>query len=299
MVKSAVTDETQPVIVLVRGDDELNEAKFAGLIGTTIFRPATAEEIFSFLGAHPGSLGAVASTLAAEGKKWTVLADEALRGGKGMVTGANADGFHIRHIDIPRDIAVSQWGDLRTVKAGELCLATGKPLKIQRAIEVGHVFKLGTKYSEKLNARFLDAEGKSKPCVMGCYGIGVTRTLQAIIEQCNDKDGIIWPVAVAPYVVCLTPLSIAPGSAVMETAEKIYKELTEAGIEVIIDDRDERPGVKFKDADLIGFPIRVGIGEKSLSKGEVELKPRGGTLQLVKTQDAVGQILAAIKAKSA
>jgi len=134
---------------------------------------------------------------------------------------------------------------------------------------------------------------------MGCYGIGVTRTLQAIIEQCNDKDGIIWPVAVAPYVVCLTPLSIAPGSAVMETAEKIYKELTEAGIEVIIDDRDERPGVKFKDADLIGFPIRVGIGEKSLSKGEVELKPRGGTLQLVKTQDAVGQILAAIKAKSA
>jgi len=299
MVKSADTDETQPVIVLIRGDDELNEAKFAGLIGTTIFRPAAAEEIVSLLGARPGSLGAVASTLAGDGKKWTILADEALRGAKGMVTGANADGFHIRHVDIARDIAVSQWGDLRTVKAGELCLATGKPLKIQRAIEVGHVFKLGTKYSEKLNARFLDAEGKSKPCVMGCYGIGVTRTLQAIIEQCNDKDGIIWPIAVAPYVVCLTPLSIAPGSAVMETAEKIYKELTEAGIEVIIDDRDERPGVKFKDADLIGFPIRVGIGEKSLAKGEVELKPRGGTLQLVKTEDAVGQILAAIAAKSA
>jgi prolyl-tRNA synthetase len=205
----------------------------------------------------------------------------------------------MRHVDIARDIAVTQWGDLRTVKAGELCLTTGKPLKIQRAIEVGHVFKLGTKYSEKLNARFLDAEGKSQPCVMGCYGIGVTRTLQAIIEQCNDKDGIIWPVAVAPYVVCLTPLSIVPGSAVMETAEKLYKELTEAGVEVIIDDRDERPGVKFKDADLVGFPIRVGIGEKSLAKGEVELKPRGGTLQLVKTEDAVSQILAAIAAKSA
>lgn len=298
VVKSVDTDEPQPVIVLVRGDDELNEAKFAGLVRTTIFRPATADEIFSFFRAHPGSLGAVTSRLAAA-RKWIILADEALRGAKGMVTGANEDGFHMRHVDIARDIAVTQWGDLRTVKAGELCLATGKPLKIQRAIEVGHVFKLGTKYSEKLNARFLDSEGKSQPCVMGCYGIGVTRTLQAIIEQCNDKDGIIWPVAVAPYVVCLTPLSIAPGSAVMETAEKIYKELTEAGVEVIIDDRDERPGVKFKDADLIGFPIRVGIGEKSLAKGEVELKPRGGTLQLVKVEDAVSQIRAAIAAKSA
>jgi len=298
MIKSAGTDETRPVIVLVRGDDELNEAKFAGLIGTTVFRPAAGDEIFSLLGAHPGSLGAVATTLATGGKKWTVLADEALRGAKGMVTGANEDGYHMRHVDIARDISVTQWGDLRIVKAGELCLTTGKPLKIQRAIEVGHVFKLGTKYSEKLNARFLDAEGKSKPCVMGCYGIGVTRTLQAIIEQCNDKDGIIWPIAVAPYVVCLTPLSIAPGSAVMQTAEKIYRELTEAGVEVIIDDRDERPGVKFKDADLIGFPIRVGIGEKSLAKGEVELKPRGGTLQLVKVEDAISQILAAIAAKS-
>ncbi len=215
-----------------------------------------------------------------------------------MTTGANEDGFHLRHVNMDRDVLVTCWGDLRTVKAGELCVSTGKPLKIQRAIEVGHVFKLGTKYSEKFNARFLDAEGKSQLCVMGCYGIGVTRTLQAIIEQSNDKDGIIWPLAVAPYAVCITPLSVVPGSAVMQTAERLYTELTAAGVEVMLDDRDDRPGVKFKDADLVGFPIRLGIGEKSLAKGEVELKPRGGVLQAVKVEDAVKQVLAVIAAKT-
>jgi prolyl-tRNA synthetase len=190
---------------------------------------------------------------------------------------------------------VSQWFDLRTVTVGEPCPKCSKAVKIRRAIEVGHVFKLGTKYSEKLNATFVDVDGSRKPCVMGCYGIGVTRTLQAIIEQSNDKDGIIWPLNVAPYTVCITPLAVAPESPVMQLAEKVYAELSAAGVDVIIDDRDERPGVKFKDADLVGFPIRLGIGEKSLAKGEVELKPRNGALQSVRAEDAVSAVLALVR----
>jgi prolyl-tRNA synthetase len=285
--------ESKTVLLLVRGDDQLNEAKLAGLLGTNQFRAATAEEVFAALGAHPGSLGAVGVS------KLPVYADEALRGAAGMTTGANEDGFHFNHVNVARDIPVGQWADLRTVKVGELCTFTGQPLKIQRAIEVGHVFKLGTKYSEKLNSLYLDEKGVQKPCVMGCYGIGVTRTLQAVIEQCHDKDGIIWPLAVAPFAVCITPLAVAPGSAVMALAEKIYAELTAKGVEVILDDRDDRPGVKFKDADLLGFPLRVSIGEKSLAKGEVELKPRGGAMNLVKSDDAVTQVLAWLDAQNA
>ena len=276
------------VFVLMRGDDQLNEAKFAGKIGTTVFRAATAEEIFEATGAHPGSLGAVTSM-----RKKTdiqVFADERLRGVTAMTTGANEDGFHLRNVSIERDIQVSQWADLRTVRVGEICPNCNKPLKIRRAIEVGHVFKLGTKYSEKFNASYLDVNGGRNLCFMGCYGIGVTRTLQAVIEQCNDKDGIIWPLSVAPYEVCITPLNVDANSETMKLAEKIYAELTAQGIDVILDDRDERPGVKFKDADLVGFPIRLGIGEKSLAKGEVEIKPRGGAMQLVKIADAVEQI---------
>jgi len=138
---------------------------------------------------------------------------------------------------------------------------------------------------------YLDEHGKQQLCVMGCYGIGVTRTLQAVIEQCNDKDGIIWPLSVAPYAVCITPLGIAPGSPAMTHAERIYKELSARGIEVLLDDRDERPGVKFKDADLIGIPIRVGIGERSLAKGEIEIKRRGGELTSVKIDDVVAKVL--------
>ncbi|HMC26803.1 MAG TPA: His/Gly/Thr/Pro-type tRNA ligase C-terminal domain-containing protein, partial [Verrucomicrobiae bacterium] len=167
--------------------------------------------------------------------------------------------------------------------------------KVQRAIEVGHVFKLGTKYSVALNAVFLDESGKQQPAIMGSYGIGITRTLQAIIEQCNDKDGIVWPISVAPCTVCITPLSVAPGSAVMILAEKLYSELQAKGVDVILDDRDERPGVKFKDSELIGFPIRIGVGEKSLAKGEVEIKPRAGALQPVKAEQAVSRILEMLK----
>jgi prolyl-tRNA synthetase len=280
--------ESKAVLVLLRGDHQLNEAKLAGALGTTQFRAATADEIFGELGAHPGSLGAVGV------KKPVVYADENLRGAVEMTTGANEDGFHLRHVSLDRDIAVTQWADLRRVEVGEACARCGQPLKVRRAIEVGHVFKLGTKYSEALGAVFLDEAGKQQPAIMGCFGIGVTRTLQAVIEQCNDKDGIIWPLSVAPYTVCITPLTVAPGSAVMTLAEKIYGELSEQGVDVVLDDRDERPGVKFKDSELVGFPLRVGIGEKSLARGEVELKPRAGALRAVKSEEAVGKVMEAL-----
>ena len=277
--------EGKIVLLLLRGDDQLNEAKLVSMLGTANFRPASSEEIFASLGAHPGSLGAVHVT------KIPIYADSLLRDAAEMTTGANEDGFHYRNVSINRDIGVTHWADLRSVQAGEACGNCGGPLKIQRAIEVGHVFKLGTKYSEKLGALFLDESGKQQPAVMGSYGIGVTRTLQAIIEQSNDKDGIIWPLSVAPYTVCITPLSVVGGGAVMTLAEKIYTELAARGVDVILDDRDERPGVKFKDSELVGFPIRLGIGEKSLAKGEVELKPRGGALMPVKVEEAVPRIL--------
>jgi len=291
-----IGDKTVPIIVLIRGDDQLNETKFAGFIGHA-FRPATPEEIFETMGAHPGSLGAVSATKM-DGEI-SIYADERLRGANDMTTGANEDGFHFKNVSIERDIRVEEWKDLRTVTAGEPCVKCAKPLKIRRAIEVGHVFKLGTKYSEALKATFLDVDGSRKPSVMGCYGIGVTRTLQAIIEQGNDKDGIIWPLSVAPYQVCITPLAVAPETEVMKLAERFYAELAARSVDVILDDRDERPGVKFKDSELVGFPIRVGIGEKSLAKGEVEIKPRNGTLLPVKIEDAVQTVLKLMEANNA
>jgi len=284
--------DSKPILILIRGDDQLNETKLMAKTGAVAARPATVEEISQLLGAKPGSLGAVVNVPA----EVSIYADERLTGANDMTTGANEDGFHLRNVSIERDIKVTQWRDLRTVAAGEPCVKCGKPLKIRRAIEVGHVFKLGTKYSEKLNATFLAEDGQRKPCVMGCYGIGVTRTLQAVVEQCNDKDGVIWPLSVAPYQVCITPLTVAPDSAGMQLAEKLYAELTAAGVEVILDDRDERPGVKFKDADLVGFPIRVSIGEKSLAKGEVEIKPRSGPFQPVKIEEAAQRVIAMVRA---
>ncbi|HEY1719000.1 MAG TPA: proline--tRNA ligase [Verrucomicrobiae bacterium] len=311
-----VTD-LKKIIVLLRGDDQLNETKLMAKTRAVQIRPASSEEIFELLNAHPGSLGAVfnvpfyANGIAVTIKQKVaeiqefpggitvttdgiiVYADERLRGANDMTTGANVDGFHLRNVSFERgDIKVTKWFDLRTVSAGEPCVKCGKPLKIRRGIEVGHLFKIGTeKYSEKLNSYFLDEKGQRQPCVMGCYGIGVTRTLQAVIEQGNDKDGIIWPLSVAPYSVCITPLSVAPESEVMKLAEKFYAELSAKNVDVILDDRDERPGVKFKDSELVGFPIRIGIGEKSLAKGEVEIKPRNGVLQPVKSEGAIEAVM--------
>jgi len=277
--------DDKPVIVLLRGDDQLEEAKLGGALGAKAFRAAGDAEIVKALGAQPGSLGAVG----VDGIP--VYADEVLRGGSGMVTGANDDGHHLRNINIERDVAVGEWADLRQGQAGELCVETGQPLKIRRAIEVGHVFKLGTKYSEALGATFLDENGKSIPSIMGCYGIGVTRTLQAVIEQCHDESGVIWPTSVAPYEVCITALDVEPESEVMTLANRLYDELRAKGVDVILDDRPARPGIKFKDSELVGFPLRIGIGERSLAKGNVEIKPRVGEMILCSPDEALGQAL--------
>jgi prolyl-tRNA synthetase len=283
--------EDKPVLILLRGDHTLNESKLAGALGTATFRAAEPAEIQAALQARPGSLGPVGVT------HLPVVSDETLRHAADMTTGANEDGFHWGHVSMDRDVTVKQWADLRSTQAGEACQKCGQPLKVRRAIEVGHVFKLGTKYSIALRALFLDETGKQQPSIMGCYGIGVTRTLQAVIEQSNDKDGIVWPMAVAPFAVCITPLSVTPGSAVLQQAEAIYAGLTARGIEAILDDRDERAGVKFKDSELIGFPLRVNVGERSLAQGDVELKIRAtGELKPLKIADAVETIIQLVSA---
>ena len=269
-VKTLVfTNGKETTLVLVRGDDEAQEAKVSKVLGAG-FRAAVDAEIKEVMGASPGSLGAVASTL--EGKKLTVVADLMLKGQKGMATGANDNGFHFKGVDVERDLKIDKWADVRSVRDGDLS-AGGKKLKVSRGIEVGHAFLLGTKYSEALEAKFLDAQGKQQPAVMGCYGIGVTRTLQAVMEVHQDKDGIRWPAAVAPYTVMLVTLDLAD-PAVKAATEAVIDSLDKAGIDYLWDDRDERPGVKFKDADLLGFPWRITIGAKSVAKGGVEVRCR-------------------------
>ena len=280
--------EDKPVIALMRGDDEANEAKLAVAFGTAIFRPAEAGEIHAALGAHPGSLGAVG----VDGI--SVYADSQLKQAAGMTTGANKDGFHIRNVNVARDLSQVQFMDLRTVREGELS-AEGQPLKIRRAIEVGHVFKLGTKYSEALGASFLDEDGKAQAPIMGCYGLGVTRTLQAIIEYSNDDNGIVWPAAVSPWQVCITALDVEADGEVMQVATQIHEELNTAGIDTILDDRELRPGIKFKDSELVGFPVRLGIGARSLKEGNVEftLRSEGGR-EAVPVSEAVARVKAVL-----
>jgi prolyl-tRNA synthetase len=272
-------------LVLVRGCDTLNEAKLPAQAA----RPAHPAEIKAALGALPGSLGAVGV------KHLPVVADETLRGRTGMITGANEDDFHLRGVDVARDIPVTQWADLRTVRAGEGCPKCEGTLRVESAIEVGHVFKLGTKYSTALGANYLDEKGESKVMIMGCYGIGVSRCVAAIVEQCHDEKGILWPRAVAPYEVAVLPLNVNHAET-MKVAGEIYAGLQAAGISVILDDRADRPGVKFNDADLVGFPVRVTVGEKSLAKGGVELKARREATAEIVPADAV---LPAIQAKLA
>jgi prolyl-tRNA synthetase len=197
-----------------------------------------------------------------------------------MVTGANENGFHCKGVEVERDLQIDAWADVRTVREGDVS-SGGKKLKVSRGIEVGHAFLLGTKYSVAMGAKFLDPHGKEQPAVMGCYGIGVTRTLQAVIEVHHDKDGIRWPAAVAPYTVMLVTLDLADPS-VKAATEQVTASLEKAGIDYFWDDRDERPGVKFKDADLLGFPWRVTIGAKSVAQGGVEVKcRRTGVMEMV------------------
>lgn len=262
----------KPFLVILRGSDELEEAKL-GALGFTVFRPATPEEILPVMGAKPGSLGAVKGTIKDQAALAGVFADQAIRLIGNGTTGANKDGFHLRNVNVTRDLAVTKFGDFRRVRAGEPDVKSGQPLQSRRGIEVGHIFKLGTKYSDKFGAVYTDDQKQSHPMVMGCYGIGISRTLQAIIEQSHDADGIVWPWNAAPFQVLVCVLDPQLPEA-MELARSLAAAAEAAGAEVLVDDRAERPGVKFKDADLIGIPLRLTIGGKGLKEGIIELKWR-------------------------
>jgi prolyl-tRNA synthetase len=259
-------------LVLLRGDHEMNETKLADATGAINIRPAQPDEIREALGASAGSLGAVGVTPARHSRIARVLADEALRGRRNMTTGANKDDHHLRGVSVDRDIKVENWASLRTVKAGETCSKCEGVLDVFKAVEVGHIFKLGTKYSNSMGARVLLADGAEVPIIMGSYGIGVERAMAAAVESFNDEAGIAWPASIAPFHVIVTPVNIKD-SDLMGTAQRIYDDLLKAGIEALLDDRDERAGVKFNDADLIGVPYRITVGKK-IKDGKIELTTR-------------------------
>ncbi|MEX2623859.1 MAG: proline--tRNA ligase [Acidimicrobiia bacterium] len=256
-------------LVLLRGDHELLEQKLVDTTASTRIRAAQPDEIKKALGASAGSLGAVAVN------DLPVIADNSLEGRFNMVTGANKDDRHFKGVDVARDINVGKWADLRTIKDGQACIRCGSPLEIWRGIEVGHIFKLGTRYSEAMGAFVQDENGESRPIIMGSYGIGLERNMAAIVEASHDEKGIIWPASVAPYAVVVTVLR-ADDPATMAAAEALYGDLTEAGIETLIDDRLDRPGVKFADAELIGIPFRATVGPKGVAAGTVEVTVRAG-----------------------
>jgi prolyl-tRNA synthetase len=256
-------------LVLLRGDHDLVEQKLLDATGARELRAAGADEIRDVLGAGPGSLGAVGVS------DRKILADAALRGRRNMTTGANRDDFHLRGVDVARDITVTHWLDLRCVEEGEACPLCEGPLRVAKTVEVGHIFKLGTEYSEALGANVLDEAGKAVPVIMGCYGIGIGRLLAAVVERNHDEKGIVWPVNVAPFEVVVAVLN-PKDVATSEAGERFYEELTQAGLDVVLDDRDERPGVKFTDHELIGIPWRLTIGPKGLANDKVELVRRKG-----------------------
>jgi prolyl-tRNA synthetase len=262
----------RPFAVVLRGSDELEEAKL-GSLGFALTRPATPEEIEPVMGARPGSLGTVRGTIRDPGALAGIFADHAIRLVGDGTTGANRDGVHLRHVNVARDLLVTRFGDFRRVRAGEPDPVGGRPLKVRRGIEVGHIFKLGTKYSERFDAGFTDDRKERHLFVMGCYGIGISRTLQAVIEQSHDSDGIVWPWPIAPFQVLVCLLDPQDPQA-REIALRAAEAAGRAGADVLVDDRAERPGVKFKDADLIGIPLRVTVGGRGIKEGVVEMKWR-------------------------
>jgi prolyl-tRNA synthetase len=257
----------QLTLVLLRGDHALEEQKLIDATGAVAVRPAEADEIFGALGAHPGSLGAVGVS------DLPVIADLALRGRSGMVTGANTDEVHLRGVDVERDIATGKWADLRAAGAGEQCTVCGSPLEVIKGIEVGHIFKLGYKYSDAMELSVSGPDGKPVKPIMGSYGIGVERAMAACIEVHHDARGIVWPAAIAPFeAVVVVAQQNDPATA--EMGEQVYRGLADAGVDVIIDDRDVRAGVKFSDAELVGIPFRVTIGKRGLASGSAEVTDR-------------------------
>ncbi len=294
-VKSLVyLADGRPVMVCVSGDRDVNEVKLKHFLNAKQVELADPETVLKASGANAGSVGPVKPADAT----LRIVCDQELRGAKGCLVGANRDDHHLKNVDLDRDcrIAAEDYADLVIVREGDLCAKCGRPLVIKRGIEVGHVFKLGTKYTEAMQAVYKTNELKETVMVMGCYGIGISRTVQAVIEQCHDQNGIVWPAAVAPYQVCICLLD--PEQAeVAAVANRLEAELEAAGIDVLVDDRAERPGVKFKDADLIGFPVRVVVGAKGLANGGIEIKRRDqdkSATRVVAVSEALKSIQAAL-----
>lgn len=283
--------ESQPVLVLLRGDHQANEAKLGSAFGTSIFRPATSGEIQRHFGAEPGSIGPVGV------HKIRIIADAALKGRRHLTAGANQTDFHLQHVT-PEKHFEAEFADLRSINAGEACVRCGQPLRLTKALEIGHIFKLGTKYSDSMGAHVLTHEGKSAPIVMGSYGIGLERLLVAAVQQNHDEQGIIWPIAIAPFEVVLTLVSLQDRAQV-DAAHTLYDTLRADGVEALLDDRDDRPGVKFKDADLIGMPFRVTVGQK-MKTGKVEIYDRKQRqAQEVPVEDAARLVIERVRAARA
>ena len=254
-------------LILLRGDHPFLEQKFSDATGASEVIPAEVDEIRAALGASPGSLGAVGVA------DLPIYADEALRGRSGMTTGANVDDQHLEGVDMDRDVTVDHWVDVRGILDGEACATCGEPLRVVRCIEAGHIFKLGRKYAEAMKVTVLDGEGVNRVPTMGSYGIGVGRAMATVAETHHDEHGLLWPMSIAPYEVVLTVVKVDHDES-MAVAERLYDELRAAGVDVLLDDRDGRPGVKFADAELVGIPLRVAIGPRGLDNGQLEFTVR-------------------------
>ncbi|KRL15508.1 prolyl-tRNA synthetase [Levilactobacillus zymae DSM 19395] len=276
-----MADKDQPVLVLVRGDHEVNEVKLKNYLNADFLDPATAEDAQKYLGANFGSLGPVGV-----GEDVKILADQYVGDMTNVAVGANEDGHHYLNANVDRDFRVDDYADLRNVQAGDLSPDGAGVLKFTKGIEIGHIFKLGTRYSDALGATVLDENGRQKPVVMGCYGIGVSRLLSAVAEQNADEHGLVWPRNIAPYDIHLIPVNLKKAEQADLTAE-LEQQLTAAGYRVLTDDRKERPGVKFADSDLIGIPARITVGKKA-GEGIVEIKIRktGETVEVIKDEVA-------------
>lgn len=294
LIKTLIcSDEAgQFVMALVRGDHELNELKLKNHLGWDAIRMATDAEVLRFTGSPPGFLGPIGLK-----EELTVVADYAIAAMTDCVTGANEVDQHLTGVNGGRDFSVTAHADIRLIGAGDRCPRCQEgTLEVWRGIEVGHVFKLGTKYSSAMNACYLDKDGKEQIIFMGCYGIGIGRTVAAAIEQNHDEHGIIWPLALAPFQCSVVVINAQKDDAALASGQALHDKLEAAGVEVLLDDRDERPGFKFKDHDLIGIPLRIVVGGKNLAQGMVEYKERaGGEMELVSPEDAVSRVLAKVQ----
>ncbi|MEI6862933.1 MAG: proline--tRNA ligase [Candidatus Omnitrophota bacterium] len=281
--------DDKTVAVLLRGDFEANETKVKNYLKCTILELADAATIEKVTGAPVGFSGPVSL------KNIRIIADSSVRDMVNFITGANKKDAHIINVNIGRDFETKEFADLRMITPDDGCPACGKAIEIKQAIEIGHTFKLGTKYSAALGANYLDKDGKENPIIMGCYGIGVNRIMASLIETSNDKDGIIWPLSIAPYSVIILALNAA-NETVKKLADEAYRKLSKAGYEVLYDDRDISAGIKFKDADLIGIPVKVVIGERNAKEGMIEVKDRKtAKVDLIKSEDLTSHIKSILK----